>query len=1024
MVKTEDFYNDLNLIERKFLEDKLQDKISKGIDILSIGEELNLSDDSNIAFQVHKNIVNSLALRYVNEITGSTSSILREMFPIDESFSLPEINYPVEIIPNLCEKLHIEFLNSKYTFENGIISKEKSKQYLKDSGSVYTPKEVANRIVSECINNALTDNLQVDKIKFLDFASGTGIFYFEAINILINQHKIKFDTCVNNLYAVDVNSIAISVLRLNVIAMSKDITDDFLALISSRITCENKLHLNESSINKKESYDVIFSNPPYLNLKVNVKQTKQGLERYYKNLKEKINLELDFFRNSGIYQHSLQGMLNYYQLSIEMILKLTKSGGQIGIICPSSLFGDASTSNLRKYIIENNNLLSVDFYSEKEKIFPGVSQATSIFFIEKGGTTKNISVSVSKESFNVDVSLIKNVFGKRLEVPPINEISWSILSKLSKYKKLKDIKTIRNRRGEFDLSLFKGLITDKENAHRLVRGNMLSGTSIEYHKSEEFVDIDKFLQKKSKDFLEKDYGTARLVGQQIVNESVADRVNFIWCKETDILANSCNYISGPKEELMKIKFILNSSLIDWRFQITSTNNHVNNYELDDLPIPEFETFDINLIPDEMEKADHYICKLFGLTNEESAHVIKYKKSSNKIATRKLFNHIAPGLSDLEWSMAKHIKPGGNWKDIPENIPSKRLEQIRKSGGRTTYYGRLLTNKPAYTITTYFNRLGNSSNLHPEQQRMISIREGARIQSFKDNYIFYGPKTSQYKQIGNAVPPLLARAIAETIKPYLSNFNFIDLFAGAGGMSSGFSMEGYKPIVANEIEKNFIETYKNNHPNTKAILGDINDKKIKDKLISAIGGREINVVIGGPPCQGFSYAGWRDTNDVRNQLFKNFVDTVEQVKPDFFVMENVPGILTMRKGDAIKEIIQEFEEIGYYVQKPFLLKAEEFGVPQKRRRVFVIGSLKKINLAEPTALFSEKNSKLPEPITVGETILGLPKLSSGGGETEINTNYTSTSYFEQFLLSEIDFKTFYQLKNKNKSQLELFSINIA
>jgi len=238
------------------------------------------------------------------------------------------------------------------------------------------------------------------------------------------------------------------------------------------------------------------------------------------------------------------------------------------------------------------------------------------------------------------------------------------------------------------------------------------------------------------------------------------------------------------------------------------------------------------------------------------------------------------------------------------------------------------------------------------------------------------------------------------------------------------MEGYKPIVANEIEKNFIETYKNNHPNTKAILGDINDKKIKDKLISAIGGREINVVIGGPPCQGFSYAGWRDTNDVRNQLFKNFVDTVERVKPDFFVMENVPGILTMRKGDAIKEIIQEFEEIGYYVQKPFLLKAEEFGVPQKRRRVFVIGSLKKINLAEPTALFSEKNSKLPEPITVGETILGLPKLSSGGGETEINTNYTSTSYFEQFLLSEIDFKTFYQLKNKNKSQLELFSINTA
>ena len=89
-------------------------------------------------------------------------------------------------------------------------------------------------------------------------------------------------------------------------------------------------------------------------------------------------------------------------------------------------------------------------------------------------------------------------------------------------------------------------------------------------------------------------------------------------------------------------------------------------------------------------------------------------------SKKIYNHIAPGLSKLEWRMAQHIKPGGNWQDIPKDIPSKRLEQIRKSGGRTTYYGRLLSDKPAYTITTYFNRLGNSSNLHPDQQRMISI----------------------------------------------------------------------------------------------------------------------------------------------------------------------------------------------------------------------------------------------------------------------------------------------------------------
>ena len=146
----------------------------------------------------------------------------------------------------------------------------------------------------------------------------------------------------------------------------------------------------------------------------------------------------------------------------------------------------------------------------------------------------------------------------------------------------------------------------------------------------------------------------------------------------------------------------------------------------------------------------------------------------------LHNHIAPGLSKLEWEMVQHIPAGGNWQNIPDTIPSQRLEQIRRSGGRTTYYGRLEFDKPSYTITTYFNRLGNGCNLHPSQNRIISTREGARLQSFKDSFTFYGSKTSQYKQIGNAVPPLLGRAIAETLKDHLRNLTFVDLFAGLKG----------------------------------------------------------------------------------------------------------------------------------------------------------------------------------------------------------------------------------------------------
>lgn len=381
-------------------------------------------------------------------------------------------------------------------------------------------------------------------------------------------------------------------------------------------------------------------------------------------------------------------------------------------------------------------------------------------------------------------------------------------------------------------------------------------------------------------------------------------------------------------------------------------------------------------------------------------------------SRKLYNHIAPGLSKLEWEMVKHIPEGGNWQNIPETIPSQRLEQIRRSGGRTTYYGRLEFDKPCYTITTYFNRLGNGCNLHPKQNRIISTREGARLQSFKDSFIFYGSKTSQYKQIGNAVPPLLSRVIAGMLKMHLRNLTFVDLFAGAGGMSEGFISEGFKLIAANEIESNFFETFKRNHSDydngDNLILGDITSLEVKKQIIAvAIKQKKVGVVVGGPPCQGFSHAGWRNPGDKRNQLFKEFVYVVDEIRPEFFVMENVPGILTMRKGDAINEIISLFEEIGYNVNVPFKLSSENYGVPQKRKRVFIIGSLKKSEITCPKILFSSIDKNFPNPVTVKEAIGGLPILKTGAGDFEITCDYVATSAYEKLMLEEIDFHMFYK-----------------
>ncbi|RTQ44671.1 DNA cytosine methyltransferase [Hymenobacter gummosus] len=377
---------------------------------------------------------------------------------------------------------------------------------------------------------------------------------------------------------------------------------------------------------------------------------------------------------------------------------------------------------------------------------------------------------------------------------------------------------------------------------------------------------------------------------------------------------------------------------------------------------------------------------------------------------KLYNHIAPKLSDLEWQMIQHIPAGGNWQHIPDTIPSQRLVQIRKSGGRTTYYGRLEFEKPSYTITTYFNRLGNGCNLHPAQNRIISTREAARLQSFRDGYVFKGSKTSQYKQIGNAVPTLLARAVAAALRPHLQNHTYIDLFAGAGGMSEGFLMDGYQLLGANEIESNYFETYRYNHTpydtGSNFVLGDITEPDVKSRVKAIANGQRVGVVVGGPPCQGFSTAGWRDPNDDRNQLFKDFLEIVRDVRPEFFVMENVPGILSMRKGAALREIVEAFEEIGYFVNKPFRLTAQEFGVPQKRKRVMIVGSLNPIPVSQPKPLFSYDSDSLPDPINVREAIGSLPPLISGGGTIETEYTPENQSAYEQLMTQQIDFQEFY------------------
>ena len=511
-----------------------------------------------------------------------------------------------------------------YTYRNGRISRKKSKANLLESGAVYTQEQIAYDIVYRTLANVKIEN--PSQIKILDFATGTGRFYKQVV-ICLNQifGLSKEDSILNNIYAVDVDPIALNVCRINAISQIGNLDTNKAAIVASHIVLKNalmkeELFENEMAISQKDldglffnGFHAIVSNPPYLVLKPNKNKMDAATV-------ENINNMAKYFRNSSYYKYSIEGMLNLYQLSLEAMLGMLQNGGEMGIICPSTLFADISASSLRKYLLSKNNVSYIRFFTEDDPLFDNVTQATCIFHLTKGGSTNIIDIVQGGKEYKISLEDVKQVFKSNWEIPSIEKVEWDILKKLLTFPLLKTQSFIRNKRGELDLSLFRDYITLEPTNLRLVRGNMLSGDSIndvnhEYVKPE-------FLDKKSSDYMTNDHGKKRLVCQQISNQLQNIRLKFVECQKNDVLGNSCNYITVSEELIPRMKVLLNSALLNWRFKVTSTNNHINNYELDELPIIE-----LSLITDEIMKQDEVkqnraICSLYGLRKEEINFIIR------------------------------------------------------------------------------------------------------------------------------------------------------------------------------------------------------------------------------------------------------------------------------------------------------------------------------------------------------------------------------------------------------------------
>lgn len=170
---------------------------------------------------------------------------------------------------------------------------------------------------------------------------------------------------------------------------------------------------------------------------------------------------------------------------------------------------------------------------------------------------------------------------------------------------------------------------------------------------------------------------------------------------------------------------------------------------------------------------------------------------------------------------------------------------------------------------------------------------------------------------------------------MRKYKVIDLFCGCGGLSQGFIEAGYNVVLGIDYWKDAIETFTFNHKNSKGLIANLSietPQEISEKTQID----KVDLIIGGPPCQGFSIAGKRIVNDERNQLYKSFVSFVGFYNPSIFLMENVPNIISINKGIVKDTIISDFERLGYTVVHKVLL-ASEFGVPQNRKRAFFVGT---------------------------------------------------------------------------------------
>ncbi len=356
-----------------------------------------------------------------------------------------------------------------------------------------------------------------------------------------------------------------------------------------------------------------------------------------------------------------------------------------------------------------------------------------------------------------------------------------------------------------------------------------------------------------------------------------------------------------------------------------------------------------------------------------------------------FNHIPRKVGIDVQRRINALKIGQKMQDLPEELWHESFkfyvkEDPTRKGGPNLRLIRLDPSKPSLTVTGFiFNKF-----VHPYENRFITPREAARLQGFPDELEFKGTLTSVQRQVGDAVPIQLGKAIFESVLktltktyPHKRKFNALSLFSGAGGFDVAAEAAKHEtgaliePFACVESERDRCDTLQGYFGNRIQVFQQNIRNVNADKLIRSCGYScdDVDLIYGGPPCQSFSQAGkQKGRHDPRGDLIFEFIRIVSEVTPPYFVMENVSNLKGIDKGRLLEQIINEMESLGYVVQHR-VLTATDFGSPQKRKRLIFIGSRNDLKTIAslPSATHGDVLSLFPlKPVmTVGDAFEGLP-----------------------------------------------------